>query len=705
MGRFLAAASAACWVIGVTQAPATLAAQVWNDERTTSLVKRGVAVRQRELADTALTDYQARAHGYLTFLAQLGGDPAAGGDPFTEPPRVVKSDELELEVYWRAPASSKQRIVGRRDTLLLPTDINYHRDHLGIVQNNFPGVIRLGEGDEVRDVPHPLSDAGLAAYDFAVTDSLRIRLPDRDIEVYEIRVRPKNDALPRLVGAIYLERGSARVVRMAFNFTRAAYLDAQLEDIAVVLENGLVEGRFWLPWRQEIEIRRSGTWLDYPARGIIRGRWEVCCYAVNRGLDPTLFAGPEIVLAPPEVLRAHQWQGAVLDALPGGVRAFTDADVQRVQEDARALVRAQALARARGATLSARGVSDFARVDRVEGFAPGAGFRQRLGDGLSLAAGGRWGLDDRRAKGTLSAGWQRGSGAGAELLVRRDFRDAGDVREMSGLANSLAAQEFGSDRSDPYDVRGAGIRLTSGAMRGVRWSLEAARESQGPLSVHAAPATGRYKATIPAWRVHETRLSLRGQRGAWEGPLGVTWRLEGEARYGWFAGRDTAFADQRPAFARMTLQARGERRIGRRSLVFESFGGAARGRGELPPQEFVFLGGPVTAPGYAFHSLVGRTAATQRIEWRVPVPWVAVPLGRFGRAPGSATMAPFAHVAWVGGKPRPGAPAQNGSGWYPSAGLGLIALFDLLRLDVARGLHRGRWTLSLDVGRELWGIL
>ena len=69
------------------------------------------------------------------------------------------------------------------------------------------------------------------------------------------------------------------------------------EDVAVVLENGLIEGRFWLPRRQEIEIRRTGTWLDYPARGIIRGRWEICCYSVNNGLNPAMFAGPEIVTA------------------------------------------------------------------------------------------------------------------------------------------------------------------------------------------------------------------------------------------------------------------------------------------------------------------------------------------------------------------------------------------------------------------------
>src|SRR2546421_276596 len=93
----------------------------WNSPGVRTLVERATARRAQQLADTGLADYHARAHGYLTFLAQVG----AG---FSEPPRVVKADELALDVYWKAPAMSRQIIIGRRDTLLLPTDISYHRD-------------------------------------------------------------------------------------------------------------------------------------------------------------------------------------------------------------------------------------------------------------------------------------------------------------------------------------------------------------------------------------------------------------------------------------------------------------------------------------------------------------------------------------------------------------------------------------------------
>src|SRR3990170_1331048 len=144
MMRLLAAVSLAA--LG----PAGLAGQTWNDSATTALIARAAARRASAEADTGLRDFEARAHGFVFFLGQLGEGLAA-------PPRLIKADQLALEVYWKAPGRSKQRIVGWRDRRDLPTDIQYHRDHLGIVTNGFGNRIRIGEGDEVRDVPHPLA--------------------------------------------------------------------------------------------------------------------------------------------------------------------------------------------------------------------------------------------------------------------------------------------------------------------------------------------------------------------------------------------------------------------------------------------------------------------------------------------------------------------------------------------------------------------
>src|SRR5207245_11456125 len=105
-----------------------------------------------------------------------------------------------------------------------------------------------------------------------------IVLQQRSVLVVAFAVRPKSFGVPAIVGTLFLDLESAELVRMAFNFTPRAYLDPQLEDVSIVLDNALWEGRFWLPYRREGEIRRRATWLDIPARCIVLGRWVLDTY-------------------------------------------------------------------------------------------------------------------------------------------------------------------------------------------------------------------------------------------------------------------------------------------------------------------------------------------------------------------------------------------------------------------------------------------
>ena len=146
-----------------------LAVQVWNSPAALTLVDR--AIQRRRAGEAAVTRYTSRAEGVVLFLAQVGPDSAAV-------PRLVKADDLQAEVYWEAPNRSKQTVTAWRERRFLPTDVSYHRDHLAIVTDDFGDAIRLGEGDEVRDVVHPLSPAGRELYEYALADSLSLTPED-----------------------------------------------------------------------------------------------------------------------------------------------------------------------------------------------------------------------------------------------------------------------------------------------------------------------------------------------------------------------------------------------------------------------------------------------------------------------------------------------------------------------------------------------
>ncbi|MBI2536210.1 MAG: hypothetical protein HYW06_04435 [Gemmatimonadetes bacterium] len=481
--------------------PAGLAGQTWNDSATTALIARAAARRVSAEADTGLRDFEARAHGFVFFLGQLGEGLAA-------PPKLIKADQLVLEVYWKAPGRSKQRIVGWRDRRDLPTDIQYHRDHLGIVTNGFGNRIRVGEGDEVRDVPHPLAPGAAQWYDYALSDSLTIEIPQRLVRVYEVLVRPKEPAAPRLVGTLYLDAHQAQLVRMRFQFTKSAYLDPSLEDITIVLDNGLWEGRYWLPRRQEIEIRRHTTWLDLPARGIIRGRWEIGEYRFNVGLADQLFAGPEIAAASAEARSAYPWPEP-LDAAIGETAGQGTLDLASVRAAVRQLASARVLSGLPGARPGAASVSDFLHVNRVEGLAPGAGGVVRAAGGaLELRVWGSYGLSDERLK--AKAGLQRPTAWGSVALeAGREIRDVGDEPLITPLFNSFSAQELGRDYGD-YVLEDRARLAVRRRLGGVTVSLSGGMERTQSVATVATPVTGTFRpnASLGAGRYWVGRVSV-----------------------------------------------------------------------------------------------------------------------------------------------------------------------------------------------------
>jgi hypothetical protein len=71
--------------------------------------------------------------------------------------------------------------------------------------------------------------------------------------------------------------------------------------------------------------------------------------------------------------------------------------------------------------------------------------------------------------------------------------------------------------------------------------------------------------------------------------------------------------------------------------------------------------------------------------------------------PGEATLAPFVQATAM--RRAYELDSAHPSGVYPSVGVALQPFYDLLRIQVGRGLRHGRWSFNVDVSRDFWGVL
>ena len=675
------------WTIGLLLAAGAppVAAQAWDSPDALALVRRAVAQRAATEADSMLRSYRTRAHGFVFFLAQVG-------EGLTEPPRLIKADELDVEVYWQAPDHSKQVVSGWRDGAFLPTDIEYHRDHLGIVTNNFGDVIRIGEGDEVRDAIHPLSRAGPAAYQYALGDSLTIQATGGEVTVREVQVRPRSFSLPLVVGTLYLDGETAELVRFRFSFTPAAYLDRQLEDITIVLENGRFESRWWLPFRQEIEIRRRVSFLDFPARGIIRGRWEISDYDLNVGIPAGVLAGPAIGGLRRPRPDDSTWGTPLSEAIADVAAPVNRQDMDALRVEVERIAGARALGGLPSSRLATGSLSDIAHVNRVQGLALGfGGVLGMRGSRIQVRPRIGYGTSDRRITGGLTVLAGSG-GTQVSLGAERGVRDLSDLPVISPALNSLLAQEAGDDYGDYVLLNGvtAGFRhRLSGRTSLV---LELAVEESRSVGVESSPANGRYRANPPlgAGTFRIARVALERASG------GVAVRHDLQGRLALEGGEGEG------EYLRAVLEGRWLRPAGPGQLLARTYLGA--GTEHLPGYRSFVLGGRGTLLGEPFRRYGGRTAALAHVEWRFEAPFPAIALGSFASTGRRLTLAPFVSAGWTD-RPLSGLPWEGTDGVRPVAGLAVEWLMRLLRLEVGIGLRDGRVGFAVDVNRDWWGVL
>jgi hypothetical protein len=658
---------------GVAQAPGD--PRAWDGDRALELIRSAQARRAEAAVDTSLVSYQARALGRVYFYLDRED---------TSERNLVKTDQLALDVIWQAPDLVKQRIVGWRDERSLPTNIHYHLDHLSVVQENFGDEIRIGDGDEVRGVVHPAAPAAERFYEYRLADSLTLALPgaEEPVRVYRVDVRPRDPSRPAFVGSVYVERRRGDIVRMDFTFTPSAYVDRYLDYINISLDNGLWRGRHWLPNEQRVELRRRIPQLDIPAGSVIRANMRIGEYVFNEELPISTFAGPPVVAAPREEREAFPFDEPI-DAELREEGLGPAVELDEIRRQARRLVRDRALGRLSGLRPGVERVSDVVRYNRAEGLALGLGGRARPAPAIRLSA----------AAGYAFAAGHTFGWAGVEVGERTTVAlegyfnrvaDIGIAPAASGAMSSLSALLAARDYLDPYYASGVAARVERplrsnvAVTGGLRLERHGSAGREADYSVFGG--TFREARPIdPVRRLARADLSVARRRPA-ETAEGWT----GTLRLG--LGRD--LGDGATAWAEPRGEAGYVRRWSPAAAAVELETSAGAILGDAPSQLRYLLGGRGTVPGFTFRSLGGDRFALARVvgSGDITAPWVR------GRALGA--------IGWIDGDaPEPGATRA-------SIGLGVGLLYDVLRIDLVRGLgDEGRWELVIDTRTAFWDFL
>ncbi|HEX6910112.1 MAG TPA: hypothetical protein VF142_06950, partial [Longimicrobium sp.] len=659
----------------------------WNAPRALELIQRAQERRQVALSDTGMVDYQADARGYIYFYL----DRRETGER-----TLVKTDQVALDVFWKAPSYSRQRIIGLRDERNLPTNIQYHEDHLTVVQDNFGDLIRLGDGDEVRDVMHPAAPAGPALYDYRLADSTTIRLPGsgEPVRVYRLQVRPRDPSRPALVGAVFVDRRAGDIVRMEFTFTRVSYVDPQLDYINVLLENGLYKGRFWLPNRQQVELRRELPELDLPAGGMIRGTMQISNYRFNQGLQESMFAGRRVVSVPRQQRESFAFEQDIHAELrEAGLSE--QGELGDVRREAAELLGRRLLSGLPGTQLTFGTASGTVRYNRAEGLALAAGARHSPAEQVTVGVQGGFAFGRNRPFAEVEA-W-RGTlpdRVGVGVYANQPV-DMGGMPAISGAMNSLTALLAGYDYGDPYFATGAELRLDRDL--GVRWTgafrlrAEAQRSAERETDFSLLGGSDHFRPVEPV-----VEGTFVGGSAALRRPLAA----EVARGFSFGVGVDGGRLDTDAGahhFARPRVDAGWVRRggAGRELAVDASAGGVL---GDMPPQAMFLLGGRGTVPGYAFRAYGGDAFGMARATLSADL----VPSFVRGRV--------FAAGGWTDNSDPPSPLGIGGlgsrTGGMVSVGAGLGLFFDIIRIDVARGLTDGGvWEVIVEANPSFWDFL
>ena len=635
------------------------------------MVREAAIERQNAYSDTTLSAFDAYAEGHVDFLADFGD---FGGE------QTIRTDRIALQLEWARGRGSLQTLVGRRKVSWAPTRIHYHIDHLSLVMENFGRTIEVGEGDEVKDVLHPIATGATDYYQYRLVDSTGVMIGPHTSQVYRIQVRPACQDDPGVVGTLDMDYETLAIARMTASFTPTSYVDPTVSSVSLVLVNGWVDRRWWLPVRQRVEIRRQVSWMDIPFATTIRSNFEILDYNLDPDPHYRVRGGHRVAALPPDELERYAgWQHEEIRITD----EYAPEDSARFEK-----VRREAISIAAGRYLGGNA--------RLRFFLPdlSSGFRYRRAEGVLLGAGMSW----RAAGRTTVYGW-----AGyafdlakpeATMEVRQSvgqatlkldgyierYSDIGPFKAAAGLVSTFGAAFRGDDYTDPYFRDGLALSASSpvgswtGTVTAVWEEQRTAELVAGTIgSAEPRPVRPITDGTDPHLDLELTKHFGSALAAVWSVAFRSQLATGGDFGYTrWAASFEATPPDPDAVWQ------------------WEAAGSIALATGTLPEQRLVLIGGRSTVPGYGFRPWGGDQAmyALAAVSREIAAPWLrARVLGALG----------WTEITMVSREAAERFGVTESGGVRPSLGAGVGLFWDLVRLDAARGLDNGEWEWMISV--------
>lgn len=664
------------------QVPDTTASP-YDSPATRALVEHAIS----ESADVPaeLRDYRATVHTGM--YLSLAPDSAVGGDL----PATV--DELVSEVRWNDQSFLHQTVRGHRTRILVPLPYT-----LATILES-PWVIPHLYGSSIytpfagRRAVSPFGRNGPTYYRYTADDPVRLRVQGELVTLVPIDVRPRIDPdedVQLVVGTFFLDADRGAVARARFGFLRTGgdlpRTLGQMETF-LELENGLWEGRFWLPYRQRREVVFNSRLLGGAVAARVVNEFRE--YRLNEGWTPS---GDRVRLEWEDEgsVAFSDWDGSVGEE--AGQYSMGDFADLRL-----ATATADPDAGAVTAQLHYRQGGHLFRYNRVEGAFLGLGGRvvpNTPGGGRWEAYGtAGWAFSEQTARGELGFRWGEAVAPSATRAIdygafATAYRRLNPIQPFRATyawewIYTLPAAFWGSDERDYYDASGV---EAFGTARSGRWSgrLGGRVEQHDSVSVNTDRFLFGTADEFPPLASVEpglhAALEVGGGYTLGPGAFGVGNSLVaqgdveigmGELRF----NRLTGLLSTRYGLGPVTLAGRVD---------------AGHAWGGVPPQRLYRFGGIEGLRGYEPNEFGGSSAVLARSRLLIGIPPRSTrPIARFGMflvPPLRPSLVLLGETGWTGiREDLRDELARLGSvetgGWRSAAGVGVSILEDAFTIE------------------------